>query len=61
MWVFTASPPGDFDGDGKSDLAVYRPGTGSRYILLSSSNFATYVGYHWGVSTDIPELERAYP
>jgi FG-GAP-like repeat len=52
--VHVTVPASDFDGDGKTDIAVYRPGTGSWYVLLSSTNSATYVSYQWGVSTDIP-------
>jgi uncharacterized protein YjlB len=47
-------PVGDFDGDGKTDVAVYRPATGFWYILKSSTNFTSAGAYQWGLGTDIP-------
>ena len=46
--------PGDYDGDGKVDLAVYRASTGQWFILQSSTGGTTSVVVSWGVSTDIP-------
>ena len=45
---------GDFDGDGKTEIALYRPATGVWYILKSSTNFTCYDAYPFGVSTDVP-------
>ena len=46
----------DFDGDGKSDLAVYRPTTGEWFVRTSSTgySYASAARYQWGVFGDIP-------
>ena len=41
----------DFDGDGKTDVSVYRPDTGSWYILKSSNGAFSGIGF--GNATDI--------
>src|SRR5690606_37541416 len=47
---------GDFDGDGRSDIAVFRPNDGSGfsawYAVRSSDGLAAV--YNWGLPGDVP-------
>jgi hypothetical protein len=44
---------GDFDGDRKTDVAVFRPLTALWYILQSSTNYMTYATRSFGLDTDL--------
>ena len=44
--------PGDYDGDGKADLGLFRFGVWQ--IRLSNMNYTTGVSISWGKKGDIP-------
>ncbi len=45
------NPIADFDGDGKTDISVFRPSDGYWYISKSSGGYSFLP---WGISTDRP-------
>jgi glucose/arabinose dehydrogenase len=45
------APPADFDGDGKSDISVYRPNTGVWYVSRSAGGTTVI---NWGSPGDRP-------
>jgi FG-GAP repeat protein len=50
---------GDFDGDGKTDIAIWRPNPSVWFVLRSSDN--TGLTQDWGVSTDTPVNKQPHP
>lgn len=54
MWEHPLSTPlsrADFDGDGRSDLSIFRPSDGSWWVHRSTAGVRAQT---WGVGTDIP-------
>ena len=56
LWGFASDVPlsGDFDGDGQTDISVFRPSDGYWCVLTSTSGFSSYFAYQFGESTDTP-------
>jgi hypothetical protein len=52
--ALTSIRTSDFDGDGRRDLAVFRPSNGTWYIRYSSLGYNGANTYQWGLPGDIP-------
>ncbi len=48
--------PADYDGDGRADLAVWRPQSGEWYLRFSASNYTTAAVHQWGLPGDVPQI-----
>jgi len=46
--------PGDYDGDNKADLTLFRPSNGTWFTRQSTTGFATSTGQAFGQSGDVP-------
>ena len=46
--------PGDYDGDGKTDLAVFRPSTAVWFLPQSTTGATTFTTHALGRSGDTP-------
>jgi hypothetical protein len=55
MAGWTVNRWGDYDGDGRADLALFTP---SGWEILSGSNYTASLSTGWGVSTDLPLPHR---
>jgi hypothetical protein len=45
---------GDFDGDRKTEVAIYRPSNGMWFMLRSGTGSTEGAGYAWGAAQDVP-------
>ena len=52
--IRTSRAPSDFDGDGRSDITVFRPSTGTWFTLETTSGLTSGSIHAFGLSTDVP-------
>jgi hypothetical protein len=50
--------PGDYDGDGRTDVVMWRRANGVWYILRSSTSFTVYTAIGLGAAGDVPILAQ---
>lgn len=51
LQIIPARSRADYDGDGKTDVSVFRPSDGNWYLNKSTEGFTSI---NWGLATDIP-------
>lgn len=49
--AYRRPPRADFDGDGRTDISVFRPSDRNWYLLGSTAGFSAA---NWGLATDVP-------
>lgn len=50
----------DFDGDDKSDVAVWRPNAQAAFFYILQSSTSTFVPIQWGITGDDPTVVADY-